>query len=87
MQAVGLVKPERVQLGPRVPVAVLETARVKVTVPVGAVGPALVSVTVAVQVEAWFTTTVMSQETLVLVERAAGALTMILAETVVLLAL
>ena len=47
---------------------------VKVTVPVGLVGPvALVSVTVAVQVEAWFTTTGVSQLTLVVVGwRAAG---------------
>jgi len=41
---------------------------VNVTVPDGLVTPlALVSVTVAVQVEAWFTTTGVSQETLVTV--------------------
>ncbi len=59
------VVPERVQLGPRVPVDVPE--RVKLTAPDGVVGPAFVSVTVAVQVEAWFTTTGVSQETLVVV--------------------
>jgi len=41
---------------------------VNVTVPDGLVAPlVLVSVTVAVQVEAWFTTTGVSQETVVIV--------------------
>jgi hypothetical protein len=40
---------------------------VNVTVPVGVVGLALVSVTVAVQDEAWFTTTGLVQETVVVV--------------------
>ncbi len=58
---------ERVQvLELKDPVAV--PVRAKVTVPPGVVGLPLVSVTVAVQVEAWFTTTVGSQETLVVVE-------------------
>jgi len=40
---------------------------VKLTVPVGVVGLALVSVTVAVQDEAWFTTTGLVQVTVVVV--------------------
>ena len=39
----------------------------KLTVPVGVVGLALVSVTVAVQDEAWFTTTGLVQVTVVVV--------------------
>ena len=70
---------------PRVPVDVPE--RVKLTIPVGVVGLAFVSVTVPVQVEAWFTTTGVSQETVVVVEWAAGAVTVMLNGVVVLLAL
>ena len=69
------VEPDREQLGPRVPVA--EPVRVKVTVPVGTLGLPLVSVTVAVHVDSWLTTTGVSQETVVVVECAAGALTVI----------
>ncbi len=65
VQVVGLVEPVRAQ-EPMVPVAV--PVRKKETVPVGAVGLALASVTVAVQVEAWFTSTGVSQETVVVVE-------------------
>ncbi len=66
VQVVGLVEPVSVQVEPRVPVAV--PVRKKETVPVGAVGLAFESVTVAVQVEAWFTITVEGeQETLVVV--------------------
>ena len=69
------VEPDREQLGPRVPVA--EPERVKVTVPVGTVGLALVSVTVAVQVDSWLTTTGVAQETVVVVKCATGGLTVI----------
>jgi len=51
---------------PKLPVA--EPVGVNATVPPGVDGEALVSLTVAVQVEAWFTTTELSQETLVDVE-------------------
>ena len=42
-------------------------ASVKLTVPVGVVGLAFVSVTVAVHEEAWFTTTGLAQTTVVMV--------------------
>ena len=51
---------------PKLPVA--EPVRANATVPAGVDGEAFESVTVAVQVEAWFTTTELSQETLVDVE-------------------
>ncbi len=44
-----------------------EPEDVKLTVPVGAMGLVLVSVTVAVQVESWLTTTGLPQETVVVV--------------------
>ncbi|SRR6266704_5916612 len=50
-------------------------ARVKVTEPVGVVATVEVSVAVAVQVEAWFTTTGLEQETLVVVECCPGTST------------
>ena len=46
--------------------------RGKVTLPVGVVATVEVSVTVAVQVEAWLTTTGLEQETLVAVECCPG---------------
>ena len=49
----------------RDPVAEPEDA--KLTVPVAGMGPVLVSMTIAVQVEAWFTNTSISQETVVIV--------------------
>jgi hypothetical protein len=62
--------PLNVQLGElRVPAALV----VKLTVPVGVVGVVNVSVTVAVHVEPWFTTTGLEQVTLVVV--VSGALT------------
>jgi len=61
--------------------------RVKVTVPVGAVGLASVSVTVAVHVEAWFTTTGVSQLTEVVEVCGRGGVTVMLNAVVVLLPL
>ncbi len=49
----------------RDPVAEPEDA--KLTVPVGGMGPVLVSMTIAVQVEAWFANTSILQETVVIV--------------------
>jgi len=67
---------------PNDPVA--EPVLVNATVPAGDVGLlALVSVTVAVQTDAWLTTTGESQETVVVVECAAGGLTKMLAALVV----
>ena len=51
---------------PKLPVA--EPVRANATVPAGVDGEAFVSVTVAVQVEAWLTTTAASQMTAVVVE-------------------
>ena len=61
---------------PKLPVA--EPVDMNATVPRGVVGPALVSVTVTVQVAAWFTTTEASQTAAVVVEWRAGALTVML---------
>jgi hypothetical protein len=55
----------REQLEPREPVE--EPERVKVTSPVGLVGLAFVSTTVAVHVDAWFATTGLSHDTEVVV--------------------
>jgi len=72
--AVGDVPDRKVQL---VELKLPETplARVKVTEPVGVVATVEVSVTVAVQVEAWFTTTGLEQETLAAVECCPGTST------------
>jgi hypothetical protein len=83
----AIVPVERVQ-GldvPKDPVAV--PAGVKATVPRGVVGLPLVSVTVTVQVESWFTTTGVSQLRLVVVAWAVAGLTVILKARAVLLPL
>jgi hypothetical protein len=65
VQLVELPLPESKQLGPTNPVAL--PPKENVTCPVGGVGVALVSVTVAVQMETWFTAIGVSQLTLVVV--------------------
>ena len=65
-EALSAAELERLQpLELRDPVAEPEYA--KLTIPVGGMGPVLVSMTIAVQEEAWFTNTSISQETVVMV--------------------
>ncbi len=65
-EALSAAELERMQVVElRDPVAEPEDA--KLTVPVGGMGPALVSMTIAAQVEAWFANTSISQETVVMV--------------------
>ena len=66
---------------PKDPVA--EPVDVNATVPAGVVGEALMSVTVAVQTDAWFTTTIEMQDTVVVVKPGGGGFTVMLAGEVV----